>query len=704
MIAAIQKNAMSVFARSGMVGIPLKALAIPVFVLAILAMMMLPLPPVMLDLLFTFNIALSLIVLMVAAYSKKPLDFAVFPTVLLLTTLMRLSLNVASTRVVLLNGHTGPDAAGKVIEAFGHVLIGGNFAVGLIVFIILMVINFMVVTKGAGRIAEVSARFALDALPGKQMAIDADLNAGMIDQPEARRRRSEVSQEADFYGSMDGASKFVRGDAVAGIIILFINIIGGLIIGVATHGLPLATAANYYVLLAIGDGLVAQIPALIISIAAGLLVSRVGGEEGEDVGGQMLRQMFSIPRALGLTAVVMGLLGVIPGMPHIIFLSIAAGCGYVAWRLDNREADSVPDNTGTSVESAPNPEATWEDLQPVDPLGMEVGYRLIALVDKGQDGELLKRIKAIRKKFAQEVGFLPPQVHIRDNLEMKPSMYRITVKGVVVAEGEVFNGMFMAINPGHATGVLQGTPTTDPAFGLPATWIESRLKEQAQLSGYTVVDAATVVATHMSQVLHTQAAALLGREETQALVDHFAKFAPKMIEDIIPKMLSVSVLQKVLQNLLDEGVHIRNLRTIIEVIAENAPRTQSSDELTALVRVALGDAIVQQLYGRTNELAVIALDADMERMLLGVFAPSATGVEGMAMEPSLADMLFKGAASASNQHEDEGIAPVLLVPDRLRGPLARLLKRAAPRLRVIAHAEIPASSAIRVNTILGAQS
>ncbi len=704
MIAGIQKNIVDTMQRSGMAGIPLKALAIPLFVLAILAMMMLPLPPFMLDLLFTFNIALSLVVLMVAAYSKRPLDFAVFPTVLLLTTLMRLSLNVASTRVVLLNGHTGPDAAGKVIEAFGHVLIGGNFAVGLIVFIILMVINFMVVTKGAGRIAEVSARFALDALPGKQMAIDADLNAGMIDQNEARRRRLEVSQEADFYGSMDGASKFVRGDAVAGIIILFINIVGGLIIGVATHNLPLATAANYYVLLAVGDGLVAQIPALIISIAAGLLVSRVGGEEGEDVGGQMIRQMFSIPRALALTAGVMALLGVIPGMPHMIFLSIAALCGYIAWWLDNHQPAAAAVPAPVVSETTAATEATWEDLQPVDPLGMEVGYRLISLVDKGQDGELLKRIKAIRKKFAQDVGFLPPQVHIRDNLEMKPSMYRITVKGVVVAEGEVFNGMFMAINPGHATGTLNGTAATDPAFGLPATWIESRQKEHALLAGFTVVDAATVVATHMSQVLHTQAAALLGREETQALLDHFAKFSPKLIEDVVPKLLSVSVFQKVLQNLLEEGVHIRDLRTIIEVVAEHAPRIQSADDLTGLVRVELGDAIVQQLYGRSGELAVIALDPEMERMLLSVFSPNTNGVDNVAMEPGLADLLFKGATNAANHHEEAGLAPVLLVPDRMRGPLARLLKRAAPRLRVIAHGEIPESSVIRVHTILGAQS
>lgn len=703
MIARAQQNVLARMQRHGIGSIPLKALTVPIFVLIILTMMMLPLPPLLLDLLFTFNIALSLVVLMVAAYSKRPLDFAVFPTVLLLTTLMRLSLNVASTRVVLMDGHTGPGAAGKVIEAFGHVMIGGNFAVGIVLFVILLVINFMVVTKGAGRIAEVSARFALDALPGKQMAIDADLNAGLIDQTEAKRRRLEVSQEADFYGSMDGASKFVRGDAIAGIIILLITIFGGLIIGMTSHGLSLATASNYYVLLAIGDGLVAQIPALVISIAAGLLVSRVGGEEGEDVGGQMIRQVFSIPRALALTAGVMTLLGVIPGMPHIVFLTIAALCGYGAWWIANRKTIAPAEVAPAIVEAPKNPDATWEDLQPVDPLGMEVGYRLISLVDKGQDGELLKRIKAIRKKFAQDVGFLPPQVHIRDNLEMKPSGYRITVKGVVVAEGEAFTGLFMAINPGHATGNLQGTATKDPAFGLPAVWIESRAKEQAQLSGYTVVDAATVIATHLSQVLHTQASNLLGREETQALVDHFTKFAPKLIEDIVPKMVPLATLQKILQNLLDEGVHIRDLRTIVEVIAENGARTQSADDLTQLCRIALGDAIVQQLYGRVDELAVIALEPNMERMLLAALAPQSAKGDGVAMEPGLADMLFRGAAEKANAAEDQGLPAVLLVPDRIRTTLARLLKRAAPRLRVLAHAEIPETSSIRVNSVLGAQ-
>ncbi|MCA3003410.1 MAG: flagellar biosynthesis protein FlhA [Rhodocyclaceae bacterium] len=693
----------SSLAKLGFEGMPVQALAIPAFVLAILAMMMLPLPAILLDVLFTFNIALSIVVLMVAAYTKKALDFSVFPIVLLLTTLMRLSLNVASTRIVLSNGHTGPDAAGKVIESFGHVMIGGNFAVGIILFAILMVINFIVITKGAGRIAEVSARFTLDALPGKQMAIDADLNAGVIDQNQARERRREVSDEADFYGAMDGASKYIRGDAIAGILILFITLIGGMVIGMGWHGLAVSKAAEVYVLLAIGDALVASVPAMIISIAAGLIVTRVGGDDGEDVGGQMIRQVFSIPKALAISAGVMALLGIIPGMPHLVFLLIAACCGYAAWymqKLANEKVAmaSVPVEDPT-LSPGHNQEASWEDLQPVDQLGLEVGYRLISLVDKGQDGELLKRIKAIRKKFAQDVGFLPPQVHIKDNLEMKPSMYRITVKGVVMGEGDVYPGMHMAINPGHATAVIEGTAAKDPAFGLPAIWIETKNRESAQLSGYTVVDASTVIATHLSQVLHSQAAQLLGRVETMALIEHFSKVLPKLIDDVVPKLVSVAVFQKVLQSLLAEAIHIRDLRTIIEVLAAVAPRTQDPADLVAACRIALGQSIVQQIYGRTDELRVIALNPDIERMLLNAVSG---GDAEFVLEPGLAEMIFQRATELSDQQENAGLPPVLLVPDRLRTPLARLLKRVAPRLRVISHTEIPDTSTIRVESVLGA--
>jgi len=680
--------------------IPWRSLAVPLIVFLILAMMVLPLPAFALDLLFTFNIALALMVLMVATYTKRPLDFAAFPTVLLLKTLMRLSLNVASTRVVLTEGHTGPAAAGRVIESFGHFVIAGNFAVGLIVFAILVVINFMVVTKGAGRIAEVAARFTLDAMPGKQMAIDADMNAGLIDDKEARRRRAEIALEADFYGAMDGASKFVRGDAVAGILVLFINVIGGLAVGVLQHDLNLSTAVDNYVLLTIGDGLVAQIPALVISIAAGLIVSRVGEEDG-DVGSQIVNQMFATPRALSITAAILFLLGIIPGMPSGVFLLLSAICGYLAWMLTRRaERERVKAAAAPAAASVPAPlEASWDDIVPVDILGLEVGYRLIPLVDANADGELLKRIKAIRKKFAQEIGFLPPAVHIRDNLELKPSQYRVLLKGVAVGEGEAFPGLLLAINPGGVTQSVPGTPTRDPAFGLPAIWIEARQRESAQVLGYTVVDCATVVATHVNHLLLTHAGQLLGRAETQALIDHIGRLQPKLIEDLVPKLIPLATLQKVLANLLDEGVHIRDMRTIVETLADGATKTTDAVELTALVRSALRASIAQSLFGPARELPVIALDKELEKVLMQSLGGPG---EAPAFEPGLVELLQRGAAVVAKRQEDTGFTPTLLVPDRLRVPLARLLKRSAPRLRVLGHAEIPETSSIRVSNVLGA--
>ncbi len=680
--------------------VPWKTLGVPVLAFMVIAMMVLPLPPFLLDLLFTFNIAVALIVLMVAVYTRKPLDFGSFPTVLLLTTLMRLSLNVASTRAVLMQGHTGADAAGRVIEAFGHFVIGGNFAVGIIVFAILVVINFVVITKGAGRIAEVAARFTLDAMPGKQMAIDADLNAGLIDDKEAKRRRAEISHEADFYGAMDGASKYVRGDAVAGILILFINVIGGLAVGTLQHDLEFSQAVNNYVLLTIGDGLVAAIPAIVISIAAGLIVSRVGKED-DDLGGQMLKQVMSVPRALGITSVILAILGVIPGMPWFVFLSFSFLCGYAAWTLVQRAQRAAAAQVVArqpAPEVLPGQEATWDDIVPVDPIGLEVGYRLIPLVDKGQDGELLKRIKAIRKKFAQDIGFLPPPVHIRDNLELKPSSYRVLLKGVVVGEGEAFNGLWLAINPGGVTQTVPGTPTKDPAFGLPAIWIEGGTRDAAQVLGYTVVDCATVVATHINHLILSFAGQLLGRQEVQALLDHVGKAQPKLIEDLIPKLISLATFQRVLGNLLDEGVHIRDLRTIVETLADVATRTTDAGELTAHVRAALRASIAQTLFGTTRELNVIALDSELEKVLVGSIAP---GTDTPVVEPGLVELVQRGATAASQRQEDLGYAPTLLVPDRLRVPLARLLKRAAPRLRIIGHSEVPETSTIRVSTVLG---
>ena len=669
----------------------LRGAAAPMMVVAILAMMVLPLPPLALDMLFTINIAVALMVMMVAAYMVRPLDFASFPSVLLLTTLMRLSLNVASTRVVLLEGHTGPGAAGAVIEAFGHFLIGGNFAVGLIVFAILVVINFVVVTKGAERIAEVSARFTLDAMPGKQMAVDADLNAGLIDQAEAKRRRAEVGEEAEFFGSMDGASKFVRGDAVAGILILLINIFGGFTIGILQHDLTASQAANSYILLAVGDALVAQIPGLLISVAAAMVVSRVGKEQ--DIGKQITGQMFASPRVLGITATIMFILGIIPNMPHFVFLTISAVLAYGAWVLANKPAlDAAP----AAAPLSGDVEASWDDLQPVDQLGLELGYRLIALVDKTRQGDLLTRIKGVRRKFAQEVGFLPPPVHVRDNLELKPSGYRITLRGVIVGEAEAFPGMFLAINPGGITTPLIGAATTDPAFGLPAHWIDDRQKEAAQMAGFTVVDSETVMATHLSHLMQVQASKLLSRTETQQLVEHVAKFAPKLIEEVVPKMVSIAVFQKVLQLLLEESVHIRDIRTIIESIAEHAGATQDPAELARRVRVALSPAIVQQIYGPTRELNVIAIDPGLERLLVQALGNAA----GPALDPSVADMLTRNAAETALKQEEIGVPACLLVPDQIRTAISRLVRRVAPRLQVLAHSEIPETHTIRIGPIL----
>lgn len=672
-------------------------LAAPVLVLMILAMMVLPLPSFVLDVFFTFNIAISVLVLLVAVNTQKTLDFSVFPTVLLVTTLLRLSLNVASTRVVMLEGHKGPDAAGKVIEAFGHFLVGGNFTVGIIVFMILVVINFVVITKGAGRVAEVSARFTLDAMPGKQMAIDADLNAGLIGEDDARKRRSDISREAEFFGSMDGASKFVRGDAIAGIIIMLLNVVGGLIIGVAQHDMELALAAKNYTLLTIGDGLVAQIPGLIISIAAGMVVTRVSDDR--DVGQQVVGQMFRNGKAIAITAAIIGILGLIPGMPNLVFIMLSSTLGWLAWRMMEKEKQVIE----APLPVAPAPvqealEASWNDVAPLDVLGLEVGYRLIPLVDKSQDGELLRRIRGIRKKFAQEVGFLVSPVHIRDNLELKPNTYRILLKGVEVGQGEAFAGQYLAINPGRVAGTLNGTATKDPAFGLPAIWIDASQRDQAQAYGYTVVDASTVVATHLNHLILTHAAELLGRQEVQQLLDHLAKDMPKLVEDLVPKALPLGVLQKVLQAMLDEGVHIRDMRTIIETVADHATRTQNPDDLTTQVRMALGRSIVQQLFPAGNEMQVMSLDPTLERLLAQAVSG---GSENTSFEPGLADTLVRETTAAAGRQEGLGLPAVLLVPASLRLLLAKFLRRTIPQLKVLSHNEVPENRIIKVTSIIG---
>ncbi|MCK9512068.1 MAG: flagellar biosynthesis protein FlhA [Pigmentiphaga sp.] len=682
-----------------------RLIAGPLLIVMVLAMMVLPLPPFLLDIFFTFNIALALMVLLVAMFTTKPLDFAAFPSVLLFATLLRLSLNIASTRVVLLNGHTGPDAAGKVIEAFGHFLVGGNFAVGIVVFIILVIINFMVITKGAGRIAEVGARFTLDAMPGKQMAIDADLNAGLIGEEEARRRRREVGEEAEFYGSMDGASKFVRGDAVAGLLIMAITIIGGLIVGIAQHDMSLGDAGRTYTLLTIGDGLVAQIPALVISTAAGVVVSRVATDQ--DIGQQMASQLFSNPSVLYIAGGVLGLIGIIPGMPHVAFLLLAACLAGVGWMIQQRqerqmqEAAQQEAATAAPVAEAASAEASWDDVALVDPLGLEVGYRLIPLVDTSQQGDLLQRIRSLRKKFAQDVGFLPPVVHIRDNLELKPTEYRILLAGVEVGRGEAMPGLWLAIDPGGVTEALDGVATTDPAFGLPAVWIEESLRDRAQMAGYTVVDPGTVAATHLNHLLHRYSSELLGRQEVQQLLDRIGREAPKLIEDFVPKTVSLTTLQKVLQGLLQEDVPIRDMRTIIDVLAEHVPRLSANggsaepSELIALVRRALGRAITQNLFPGAGEMRVIGLDVGLERVLLQ--AVNAGG----ALEPGLADTLLRETEAAVQHQEQAGDPPVLMVQAPLRASLARFLRLHLPHLAVLASSEIPDDRTIRVTAMIG---
>jgi flagellar biosynthesis protein FlhA len=678
----------------------LNRLAGPVLILLILTMMVLPLPPVVLDMFFTFNIAVSVIVLLVGINVRQTLEFSAFPSVLLVTTLLRLSLNVASARIILLQGHTGPAAAGHVIESFATFLVGGNVAVGVVVFVILTIINFVVITKGAGRIAEVSARFTLDAMPGKQMAIDADLNAGLIGEDEARRRRAIISEEANFFGSMDGASKFVRGDAVAGIMIMLINIIGGLIVGMVQHDLAIGEAAHTYTLLTIGDGLVAQIPGLIISTSAGIVVSRVGTEK--DMSEQLLGQLFMKSQVLYITAVVIGIIGLIPNMPHFAFLLIASFFAGLAYWQDKRAARQAQAAAAAAV-AAPPPveqplaEVSWNDVQAVDMLGLEVGYRLIPLVDRNQDGELLRRIRGIRKKIAQDLGFLVPPVHIRDNLEIKPNAYRILMKGVEIGSGEAFVGQFLAINPGRVSGEIAGVTTTDPAFGLPAVWIDAARRDEAQTLGYTVVDASTVVATHLSNLLQTHAAELLGREEVQALIDHQAKESPKLMEELVPKVVPVGTLQKVLHQLLNDGIHIRDFRTIVETLADHITITQDIDELTNAVRTALSRAIVQQLFPGEQELPLMTLDPALENVLLQAVQSKAGG----GLEPGLAENLLASAAQQSEHVESQGFSPVLLTPPGLRPLLARFLRRALPQLKVISHNEIPDNKSIRIIAVIG---
>lgn len=720
-------------------GIGKGAFGIPIMLMILLAMLVLPIPPLLLDAFFSFNIALSLVVLLVSVYAQRPLDFAAFPTILLIATLLRLGMNVASTRVILINGHEGGHAAGKVIESFGEVVIGGNYTVGLVVFVILMIINFVVVTKGAGRISEVSARFTLDAMPGKQMAIDADLNAGLIDQDQARHRRQEVAAEADFYGAMDGASKFVKGDAIAGIMIMLINIFGGLAVGVLQHNLAFMDATQKYTLLTIGDGLVAQIPGLLLSVASAILVTRVN--TAQDMSAQVANQLFASPKALAVSSGILIIMGLIPGMPHVAFLGLGSVCAaiayYIYWKKEQPAAvddgSFIPSGSrlaqelnnanqpgsaagGTATlapqrnppalpQGAPEtPELGWDDVQPVDVIGLEVGYRLIPMVDKNQGGELLGRIKGVRKKLSQEMGFLIPSVHIRDNLDLMPTGYRISLMGVTVAEAEVFPDRELAINPGQVFGNLDGVKTKDPAFGLDAIWISSSQKEQAQTLGYTVVDPSTVVATHLNQILQNHTHELLGHEDVQKLLDMLAKTSPKLVEELVPGTISLNVLLKVLQTLLRERVPIRDIRSIAEALAGASGKSQDPVALTALARAALCRQIVQNIIGNEQNLPVITIDPSLEQLLLSTVqqAQKAGADDGAFIEPGLADRLQESLINAAQKQEMAGKPLVLLVAAPLRMMMSRFVRHSLPDMRVLAYTEIPDNKQITIDASVGA--
>ncbi|NUZ09553.1 flagellar biosynthesis protein FlhA [Pseudoalteromonas sp. McH1-7] len=681
-----------------------KGVGTPLLVLAALGMVILPLPPFLLDILFSFNIALALVVLLVTVYTMKPLEFGMFPAVLLIATIMRLALNVASTRVVLLEGHNGGDAAGKVIEAFGSVVIGGNYAVGLVVFLILIIINFVVITKGAGRISEVSARFTLDAMPGKQMAIDADLNAGFISADEARTRRDEVTREADFYGSMDGASKFVKGDAIAGIVILAINIIGGLFVGMIQHDLSFGRAMEVYTMLTIGDGLVAQIPSLLLSIGTAIVVTRQN--ESHNMGDQFKSQLGN-EKSLSIASGILITMGLVPGMPHVAFLGLGALLGYIAYYTSQQKKKAEIEKAeqaakGSSAKGGQQQEQKelgWDDVQPVDVIGLEVGYRLIPLVDQAQGGELLSRIKGVRKKLSQELGFLVPPVHIRDNLELDPNAYNITLMGVGSGTGELKHGDELAINPGQVFGPIKGIETKDPAFGLDAVWIKPDQKDEAHSLGYTVVDAATVVATHISQLLTNNASLLLGHEEVQNLLDMLAKSHPRLVEGLVPDILPLTTVVKVLQNLLNEGVAIRDMRSIVQTLVEYGPRSQDPDVLTAAVRISLRRLIVQDAVGGDDEIPVITLAPELEQMLHQSLQNA--GDEGAGIEPGLAERLQESLKEAHHNQEMLGEPSILLTSGMLRSVLSRFVKHTIPGLRVMSYQEVPEERQIKIVSSVG---
>ena len=691
MVSAILSNI-----RHDLSKIELSTLGIPMLVLLIISMLILPLPAMLLDFLFTFNIILGLVIIMVAINSSKPLDFSSFPSILLLATMLRLGLNVASTRLVLVKGHEGPDAAGKVIEAFGEFVIGGNYLVGFIIFSILMIINFIVVTKGAGRVSEVIARFTLDAMPGKQMSIDADLNAGVIDQETAKRRREEISQESDFFGSMDGASKFVRGDAVAGLLILVINIIGGLIIGMGQHDMSFSDAGRIYVLLTIGDGLVAQIPSLLLSLATAIIVTRVTTSESM---AEQAKSQLNNPLAFFVAAGILILLGLVPGMPHLMFLSLGMGAAVLGYLMSQdtqkRALDVRTEAANAKTAEAKREELGWDDVDQVDLVGLDIGYGLIPLVNPDTGGQLLPRVKGVRKKLSAELGFLIQPIRIRDNLDLAPDVYHIVMNGVVRGKGTIKVGREMAINPGQVHGKLEGTATKEPAFGLEAVWIDPSQRDYARTLGYTVVDAATAIATHLNTLLRSNSSELLSHDETQQLLDKVSARAPKLVEDLVPGKLPLATITKVLQNILDESVSVRDMRTIIEVLSTESARTQDADELTAAVRPRLGRMIVQGLVEINDSLPVITLEPSLEQMLHNVLQQSSAN-QGLIIEPKLAEGLFKALAENTADVENQGLPAVLVVSPGIRPWLSKIIRHRLSDLTVLSYSEIPEDQAVKV--------
>jgi flagellar biosynthesis protein FlhA len=690
-------NAMLSNIRQDMSKIELSGLGIPVIVLLIISMLVLPLPAFLLDFLFTFNILLGVVIIMIAINSSKPLDFSAFPAILLLATMLRLGLNVASTRLVLVRGHEGPDAAGKVIEAFGEFVIGGNYLVGFIIFSILMIINFIVVTKGAGRVSEVIARFTLDAMPGKQMAIDADLNAGVIDQETAKFRREEISQESDFFGSMDGASKFVRGDAIAGLLILLINIIGGLVIGISQHGLSFTEAGKIYALLTIGDGLVAQIPTLLLSLATAIIVTRVTTAESMTI---QAKTQLSNPLALIVAGGILILLGLVPGMPSLIFLSLGLAAGAVGYRMSKsiNQQQFLANSPESQAIASPDPlkeELNWDDVDQVDLVGLDIGYGLIPLVNPETGGQLLPRVKGVRKKLSAELGFLIQPIRIRDNLDLEPDVYNIVMNGVVRGKGEIKVGQELAINPGQVHGSLEGTPTKEPAFGLDAIWIDPAQRDYARTLGYTVVDPATAIATHLNTLLRKNSSELLSHDETQQLLDKVAERSPKLVEDLVPGKLPLATITKVLQNILDESVSVRDMRTIIEVLSTESSKTLDIEDLTAAVRPRLGRMIVQNLVDINDSLPVMTLNPSLEQILHNVLQQNSSN-QGLVIEPKLAEGLFKALAESSTEVENQGHAAVLVVSPAIRPWLAKFIRHRLSELTVLSYSEIPDDQAVNV--------